>query len=324
MVIGSIWRDTAGYLKYMDYDPDTTKIDSITGQRLTKIWILNHDYDSLGGGGTILARIPLENKKDTIITIDTLIDYVTTPILLSYWNGSEDIYFMADSIIRIDTIVTIDTLITKNILRLNYTTPLIVVDDSLTVQIPARIPLVYGKDTLIVIDTLINVDTLFNEYTNNFVTIIDTIFIPIDTLINVDTLVLMDTLKLNYKSPLAVVNDSLTLQLLVKTPLYISVDTVIKIDTLININDEEFFTTIDTLIVIDTLLVSKDTIKLLYKEPLYLDGDTLAVRLNNKMFAELPIVLFNDTIICNDTIVENDITAIINDTTINKNVIKLN
>lgn len=42
MIPGTVWRDTAGYLKYMDWGTDST------GKKYTKIWILNKDTtDSL-------------------------------------------------------------------------------------------------------------------------------------------------------------------------------------------------------------------------------------------------------------------------------------
>jgi hypothetical protein len=330
MIPGAVWRnyDSAGYyLKYMDW---IWAIDSVSGDSVlaTKIWILNHDYDSLGGGNKILARIPLEIKKDTIVTVDTLIDYVTTPVVSSYWNGSEYVYFMIDSIIRIDTIVTIDTLVTKDILRLNYIKPLIVVDDSLTVQIPARIPLVYNKDTIITNDTLIITDTLYNEYTSDFVTIIDTVLIPLDTLIKIDTLVTGDTLKLNYRKPLVVANDSLGLQLFAIAPIVFSMDTLIIIDTIINfdtlfINDTEYIlTTLDTLINIDTLIVATDTISLNYKYPLYVKNDTLNVEVLAK-FAKVPIVISCDTLITIDTLFDDDTFTITIDTAIVRDTLML-
>jgi hypothetical protein len=385
MIPGAIWRsyDSTGYyLKYMDLVADSTTIpDSVVWYQ--KIWILNHDYDSLGAGGmkvlaeipiiitndtlinfdtlvfetedtlwvggfgiivmdtlvnvdTIINRniiklnykeplalagdsltvdiptkIPILFKKDTIIAVDTLIDIITTPVLMSYWDGSEYIYFTADSIIRIDTIESIDTLITKNILRLNYKEPLYVIDDSLTVdtRIPARLPLTFGKDTLVIIDTLVKIDTVYDgnvfDFDRNGFAIID---IVSDTLITTDTLITGDTLKLNYKSPLAVVNDSLTLQLLLKAPLTVSIDTVVKIDTLISLDaiphptiSGAALSIVDTLITIDTLLVSRDTIKLLYKEPLYMDGDTLTVKMGG-IFARAPLYFKSDTSIVIDTL----------------------
>ena len=330
MIPGAVWRsyDSTGYyLKYMDWIwvVDTTSGDSVL---ITKTWILNHDYDSSGGGNKILARIPLEIKKDTIIAVDTLIDYVTTPVVSSYWNGSEYVYFMIDSIIRIDTIVTIDTLVTKDILRLNYIKPLIVIDDSLTVQIPARIPLVYNKDTIITIDTLIIADTLYNEYTSDFVTIIDTVLIPLDTLIKIDTLVTGDTLKLNYRKPLIVANDSLGLQLFAIAPIVFSMDTLIIIDTIINfdtlfVDDTEYIiTTLDTLINIDTLIVATDTISLNYKYPLYVKDDTLNVEVLAR-FAKVPIVISCDTLITVDTLFDDDIFTITIDTAIVRDTLML-
>ena len=83
MIPGSLWRDTAGYIKYMDWAADTN------GNKFTKVWILNRDSVFVG-----LQNDTTKTNFDSLLAI--VLDSVTAllPDSIITGRGQENYYAM--------------------------------------------------------------------------------------------------------------------------------------------------------------------------------------------------------------------------------------
>jgi len=126
MPVGSVWRnyDSSGYyLKYMDWALDTTGGDTTWYK---KIWILNHDHDSLVVGDTINSgQLRVLSKIPIIIDNDTIKVNYKYPIVLD--NDSLTVVNMQNKMSA-----EIPVVIKNDSIKLNYKWPLYVDNDSLT------------------------------------------------------------------------------------------------------------------------------------------------------------------------------------------------
>ena len=309
MIPGAIWRsyDSTGYyLKYMDWAMDTTGGDTVWFE---KIWVLNHDYDSLGTGGDtskmeILAIVPITYKGDTIVHRDSL-----HFVWLENPETGNGFWFAAP-----------DTTITEKAIKLNYKYPLIVEDDSLTVDNitirTAKIPIVIDKDTII------NFDTLFVNGTTTVEGEYDWVFVaaPVIEIVcngyGFDCYYSEDfynglKIKIIYDDgteDIAVLFDDHVFcgTTSVLPPLSKRGFVYVQIYLWLKQPDYEI-PTIDTLITADTTIID-NVIKLNYDKPLYVENDTLRVKMDNiqvKLVAEVPIVIESDTVLVADTLVSN-------------------